>query len=155
MGSGFADRGSTFGDWTSQGPLWLADVGQDAIEEIDFVTVGGNYGWNRLEGEACFLAPSSCERAGKVLPVATYTHAEGRSVTGGAVYRGGAVPGLRGWYIYSDAVSGTIWGLPSDGSGPVVVLGETDLNVVSFGVDAEGELYVVDFGVILRIELAP
>jgi glucose/arabinose dehydrogenase len=137
------------------GALWLADVGQNAAEEIDVVTAGGNYGWNRLEGDACFSPASGCASAGTVLPVATYTHAEGRSVSGGAVYRGEAVPALRGWYVYSDAVSGTIWGLPSDGSGPSVVLVESDLNIVSFGVDADGELYVVDFGVISRIEQPP
>jgi glucose/arabinose dehydrogenase len=69
------------------GALWLADVGQNAVEEIDVVTAGGNYGWNRLEGDACFSPPSGCASDGTVLPVATYTHAEGRSVTGGAVYR--------------------------------------------------------------------
>jgi glucose/arabinose dehydrogenase len=140
---------------SATGALWLADVGQDAVEEIDVVTAGGNYGWNRLEGDACFSPASGCASAGTVLPVATYTHADGRSVSGGGVYRGDAVPGLRGRYVYADAASGTIWALPSDRSGPPVVLVESDLNIVSFGVDADGELYVVDFGVISRIEQAP
>jgi glucose/arabinose dehydrogenase len=135
---------------SATGALWLADVGQNAIEEIDVVTAGGNYGWNRLEGDACYSPRSGCERPGMTEPVATYTHADGCSVSGGAVYRGSATSSLVGWYVYGDFCSGTVWGLPTDGSGGPVVLAETDTNVSSFGVDGDGELYMLDFGVIFR-----
>ncbi|MEE8336666.1 MAG: PQQ-dependent sugar dehydrogenase [Dehalococcoidia bacterium] len=137
------------------GALWLADVGQDAVEEIDVVTAGSNYGWNRLEGESCYSPASGCERAGTVLPLATYTHADGCSISGGAVYRGDAVPALRGWYVYGDFCTGTIWSLPADGSQEPAVLVASDLNIASFGVDGAGELYVLDFGVIFRFAQAP
>jgi hypothetical protein len=71
-------------------------------------------------------------------------------VSGGTVYRGSATPSLVGWYVYGDFCSGTVWGLPSDGSGGPVVLVETDTNISSFGVDGDGELYMLDFGVIFR-----
>lgn len=135
---------------SATGALWLADVGQNAIEEIDVVTAGGNYGWNRLEGDACYSPRSGCERPGMTGPVATYAHADGCSVSGGTVYRGSATPSLVGWYVYGDFCSGTVWGLPSDGSGGPVVLVETDTNISSFGVDGDGELYMLDFGVIFR-----
>ena len=137
------------------GALWLADVGQDAVEEIDVVTAGGNYGWNRLEGGSCYSPASGCERAGTVLPVATYPSADGCSITGGVVYRGAAVPALRGWYVYGDFCTGTIWALPVDGPPSSSLLVASDLNITSFGVDAAGELYVVDFGVIFRLVQAP
>src|SRR5262249_32930305 len=89
---------------SSTGALWVGDVGQDAVEEIDVVRRGSNYGWNRFEGNSCYRSP--CPAAGMVAPVATYTHSEGCSVSGGVVYRGRNVPKLVGWYLYADFCSG-------------------------------------------------
>ena len=128
------------------GALWVADVGQGAVEEIDVVERGGNYGWNRLEGDDCFPPGAGCDAAGTVAPVATYRHDEGCSVTGGFVYRGAGVPAIAGAYVYADFCSGRVWALPADlSSGPVVVV-ESGRQVSSFGVDEDGELYLVAFG---------
>jgi glucose/arabinose dehydrogenase len=127
--------------------LFLADVGQNAVEEVDFQAAGGaggaNYGWNVWEGSRRYKAGDA---PGAVFPVAEYDHGEGRcSVTGGYVYRGSAVPSLRGWYLYADYCSGTLWGLASvQEKWEVRTLLETGLRVSSFGEDAQGEVYVVD-----------
>ena len=130
------------------GALWVADVGQDAVEEIDVVERGGNYGWNRLEGDRCFEPPRGCDAAGPVAllaPVATYGRAQGCSVSGGAVYRGAAVPALAGAYVYGDFCSGRVWALPADlSSGPVVIV-DSDRRITSFGADEDGELYLLAF----------
>ncbi len=133
--------------------IYIADVGQGAREEIDVVPLaanGANFGWNRLEGTACYPPGTTCDPAGTVLPVLEYDHSQGQSVTGGHVYRGTAIRGLQGTYFYADFVSGFIrsfrlvdgvatdqrdWSddLPSPGS------------ISSFGTDGRGELYVVSF----------
>ena len=91
------------------GRLWAGDVGQNAYEEIDIIQKGGNYGWNLLEGEACYRQ-SNCDSEGMIPPVLTYAHSEGRSVTGGTVYRGRDFSALYGTYIFGDFQSGRIWG---------------------------------------------
>ena len=137
------------------GALWVADVGQNRIEEVDRVVVGGNYGWNRLEGDQCFRPSEDCDRSGTVAPVATYTHEEGCSVTGGVVYRGTAVPALTGFYLYGDFCSGRIWALATAGEAVPVLVAETEAAVASFGVDADGEVYILRFsGPILRVVAA-
>jgi glucose/arabinose dehydrogenase len=129
--------------------LWIGDVGQNAIEEIDRApgTTGGlNYGWNRMEGAACYQPSTGCSTAGLVLPITQYTHAHGCSVTGGFVYRGRAHPAWRGVYFFADYCSGTIWGIASVGPNrqtPVVLL-HTSHAVTSFGADQQGELYLCD-----------
>ena len=128
------------------GALWVADVGQGAVEEIDVVERGGNYGWNRLEGDDCFPPGAGCDAAGTVAPVATYRHDEGCSVTGGFVYRGAGVPAIAGAYVYADFCSGRVWALPADLSSRPVVVVESGRQVSSFGVDEEGELYLLAFG---------
>ena len=127
------------------GNLWIADVGQDLYEEIDFqpgTSLGGeNYGWNRMEGLHCYLP--SCSMAGLTLPVAEYPHSQGCSVTGGFVYRGNISPGLRSLYIYADYCSGRIWGLERRGS--VWVNREllmSGLTIRTFGEDEAGEIYL-------------
>lgn len=140
------------------GLLWIGDVGQNAYEEINRVDpatdAGANLGWNLLEGNHCF-AVSPCSADGLMLPVAEYSHDFGCSVTGGFVYRGEAIPDLRGWYVFSDYCSGTIFAVRSDATGvntPRTLL-ETDARVSSFGQDANGELYLSDLaaGVIYRV----
>lgn len=126
------------------GRLWAADVGQNEIEEIDRIEKGGNYGWNVKEGTACFEPAEGCESDGLIDPVWEYGRDEGISVTGGYVYRGGQLAGLEGWYVYGDYGSGKIWALRQreDGSADNRLLLESGLNVMSFGIDAKGELYV-------------
>jgi glucose/arabinose dehydrogenase len=126
------------------GELWAADVGQNAWEEIDLVTRGGNYGWRVMEGNHCFLPREGCARDGLVPPVAEYGHEKGRcSITGGYVYRGARLPGLRGTYLYGDYCSGEIFAWAG---GSQQVLLATGLPIASFGQDQEGELYVVGHG---------
>lgn len=129
---------------SATGALWVGDVGQGDVEEVDIVTRGGNYGWNRLEGRDCYSPPSGCSTQGTTLPVASYRHDRGCSITGGVVYRGSAIPELRGHYLYGDFCSGRIWALPADGGTPVEV-GRSG-SVSSFGVGPDGEVYVLGFG---------
>src|SRR5258708_6507682 len=98
---------------TETGALWLADVGQNAWEEIDLVARGANYGWNIMEATHCYNA-ARCDQTGLTLPVVEYGHDLGCSVTGGFVDRG-SVPDLRGVYVYGDYCSGRIWGLRYEG----------------------------------------
>lgn len=128
--------------------LYVADVGQGVLEEIDVVPAAStpvNYGWRIMEGTQCYDA-SNCDRTGLTLPVHTYSHADGCSVTGGFVYRGTRLVGLDGHYFYSDYCAGWLrsfllvngaatahkeWAIGSIGS------------VLSFGEDRQGELYVL------------
>ncbi|MGH8502472.1 MAG: PQQ-dependent sugar dehydrogenase [Gammaproteobacteria bacterium] len=131
----------------ANGRLWLGDVGQGEREEVDIIERGGNYGWRCYEGSLTFNLARCGARDQYTFPVAEYGHDEGQSITGGFVYRGSAIPGLRGVYVFGDFISGTIWGLFSDGDGEYRrrVLVKSELGVVSFGEGADGELYVVDF----------
>ena len=133
----------------STGDLWLADVGQNAWEEVDIITSGGNYGWNVMEANRCYpLNDLSCERDGLIGPVVDYTHAEGCAVTGGYVYRGARLPALDGTYIYGDFCSGKLWGVRYDGNNVTehALLAETKLALSSFGEDESGEIYLLDHG---------
>ena len=146
--------------WAFDGDdLWIADVGQGAWEEIDLVDAGDgsglNFGWPVLEGSHCF-AEDPCDATGLVAPVVEYSHDEGCSITGGFVYRGTAIPGLDGHYFYGDYCGGWIRSVVRDGDGftetewfpPGTVDGLT-----GFGVDADGELYVLGTeGPVYRIE---
>lgn len=129
----------------ASGRLWVGDVGQGTYEEIDVVTAGGNYGWNRLEGTRCYLA--QCSSAGTVLPVAEYSHANGRcSVTGGLVAHDPSVPAILGAYLYADYCSGQIWAIDAQVPGTPVEVARVDGNPTSFAADAAGTVYVVQFG---------
>ena len=134
------------------GDLYIADVGQNQWEEVDFQPAdskgGEHYGWDTMEGNHCFEPPEGCDTSGKVLPVWEYPHPEGCSITGGYVYRGQAYPQLTGVYFYADFCSGKIYALHQNAAGvwesqPVL---ETGLNIASFGEDETGELYVLDLG---------
>jgi glucose/arabinose dehydrogenase len=140
------------------GRLWVGDVGQGDWEEVDIVERGRNYGWDEREGDHCYEPPSGCLDT-FADPVAEYDHSLGRSVTGGYVYRGTAIADLVGWYVFGDFGSGKLFAVTAD-SVPVAVpdvLLESGLSIVTFGEGADGELYVVDYGVgtIHRIEAAP
>jgi uncharacterized repeat protein (TIGR03806 family) len=132
--------------------LWVGDVGQGTFEEVDRVELGGNYGWDCREGSDPYVGPpdapaASCSTAsGLVDPVHQYPRSEGTSITGGYVYRGAALPALTGSYVFGDFGSGRIWRLVDDAAGGFTaeeLLG-TALSIASFGVDDDGELYVVD-----------
>lgn len=130
------------------GDLYIADVGQNQIEEINVQpgdSQGGeNYGWPIMEGTSCFDA-DECDQTGLVLPVAEYTHDDGCSVTGGNVYRGETYPQMTGVYFFSDFCSGNLWGLTqAHGEWQTRLLLETGYSVSSFGEDEAGELYLVD-----------
>jgi glucose/arabinose dehydrogenase len=129
------------------GDLWVGDVGQDAIEEIDVIEAGGNYGWNIKEGTACYNPVLGCNDTGLINPVAEYNHSVGECIIGGFVYRGEAVPLLVGYYIYADFMSGRIWSLKYDG-GTVVEnnkLFDSGLSISSFGIDAQNKLLILAF----------
>ncbi|HKY71044.1 MAG TPA: PQQ-dependent sugar dehydrogenase [Nitrospira sp.] len=131
------------------GMLWLADVGQWKWEEIDLVVAGGNYGWRIMEGAHCYNPEEGCSPEGLIFPIAEYGHEEGRcSITGGYVYRGSAVPGLRGTYLFGDYCSGELFALSASanrrGSAVPRILMRTGLRISSFGEDEAGEVYVVD-----------
>ncbi|MFK7812189.1 MAG: sorbosone dehydrogenase family protein [Maribacter sp.] len=133
--------------------LWAGDVGQNAIEEIDIIVNGGNYGWNVLEGTNCFNS-ETCDFNAFIAPVFGYDQSSNdKSITGGYVYRGSELPSLQGLYIYGDFVSGRIWGLSSDLQSSAVnqLLIESRLSISSFGTDANNELYVCAFdGIIYK-----
>lgn len=134
----------------SAGDLYIADVGQNLFEEVDFQPATGsggeNYGWNIMEGLHCFNS-TTCDQAGLTLPVAEYSHADGScSVTGGFVYRGAQYPALQGVYIYGDFCSGKIWGLRKNGAvWENQLLLDTALLISTFGEDEAGNMYVADF----------
>jgi glucose/arabinose dehydrogenase len=146
--------------------LWIGDVGQGEWEEIDRVrqTSSGpgkavNWGWDVLEGSHCYSPPSGCNTSGKKYPLLDYSHAAGRcSVTGGYVYRGSAIPGLVGRYLFADYCSGEIWSVGANASRPAskTLLLDMPFRISSFGQDDAGELYVLDHnnGRVLRIEPA-
>lgn len=130
------------------GRLWVADVGQNTVEEIDVVYKGLNYGWNIMEGSLCYPASNNCNREGLELPVWEYRHPLGNSITGGYVYNGKLIPQLNDAYIYGDYVTGRIWALRLE-EGQVTTnaeLVDSQLNISSFRVDQNGELYIVDLG---------
>jgi hypothetical protein len=131
------------------GWLWCGDVGQDFWEEIDIIENGGNYGWAIMEGNHCYdspwaCAPDECDTTGLIAPIWEYPHEMGVAVAGGHVYRGSAVPGLTGKYIYTDWSSGIVWSLEYDGMNPPVntELFVAEVSASAFGVDEEGELYL-------------
>ena len=130
----------------ANGQLWAGDAGQSALDEINQIQAGGNYGWPIKEGTAC-VAEAPCNEEGLLDPVYAYDRLSGdRSITGGYVYRGNALPELDGRYIFGDVVSGRIWALkPSDTGYAREVLVDSPLAVASFGETQAGELRLVDF----------
>jgi len=135
------------------GRLWIADVGQDAREEIDVGQAGGNYGWRVYEGTRSNLNPSNLPASGFIAPVHEYDHDQGQSITGGYAYRGTAMPSLAGSYFYADFVNGRLWFLwPSSANGYSNQAVATVSNPSSFGETATGELLIVQYGgTLLRI----
>jgi glucose/arabinose dehydrogenase len=138
------------------GLLYIADVGQGAREEVDVMPAsqaGVNYGWSIMEGTACYNA-TTCTQTGLTLPALDYTHTGGAcSITGGYVYRGSAIPGIRGHYFYSDYCAGFLRSFRYENGAAVDQKdwGLTMSQVTSFGVDFSGELYVMSVNSILKV----
>lgn len=139
------------------GNLVIADVGQNSFEEIDVqprASKGGeNYGWRVREGRQCYEA--GCKGSGFVEPVLVYGRQEGQSVTGGYVYRGAAIPALKGQYVFADFGSGTVWAAPATGSAWTKATLGTVANPSTFGEDEAGELYVAEYGSGRLLKLTP
>jgi glucose/arabinose dehydrogenase len=140
------------------GDLWIGDVGQNRIEEVDVARAGRlglDFGWDRFEGRSCFEPSSGCDPAGFAMPIAEYDHDHGCSVTGGYVYRGAEQPALEGVYVFADVCSGLVFGVRATGPDeqPATVLLESESRIASFGEDEAGELYAVDLasGELLRV----
>jgi glucose/arabinose dehydrogenase len=138
------------------GDMWLADVGQNEYEEISFQAAGqggGNYGWRCYEATHEYDLSENCEGKDFIDPVLEYDHSQGASVTGGYVYRGSAIPELQGRYVYGDFTNGYIWlASQQDDNWTTALWQDTDLNISSFGEDADGELFVIDYsGTIYRL----
>jgi glucose/arabinose dehydrogenase len=140
------------------GRLWAADVGQALYEEIDTISNGGNYGWNRMEGFHCYPSGNfSCDSTGFIPPLWEYPHINSQgnatgdiAIVGGFVYRGTTIPSLIGKYIYGDYGSGRIWVLTYEGKSPatnqlLVDKQTTSLNLSSFGEDQNHEVYTVGY----------
>jgi glucose/arabinose dehydrogenase len=131
------------------GVLWASDVGQNLYEEIDLLTRGGNYGWSIREGLHPFGPDGVGPRPDLIDPIWEYRHDVGKSLTGGAVYRGTRLPELEGWYLYADYVSARIWALRYDEGKKRVVanrkLGDPNVPVLSFGEDEKGEIYFLTY----------
>ena len=138
----------------ASGDLVIADVGQGQWEEIDVGLAsrrgGENYGWNITEGNHCFQPSSGCNTAGITPPILEYGHDEGCSVTGGVVYRGCRMPGYQGTYFYADYCSHFVRsirvanGQATEPRDWTAALGRGLDRPTSFGVDADGEAYIVD-----------
>ena len=146
------------------GDLYIGDVGETTLEEVDVESAsaagGRNYGWDVMEGTSCFEAPDpgepACNAPSLTLPVHQYTHSLGCSITGGTVYRG-TQASLRGHYVFADYCSATIWSLVWNGAGGIVgsVVNRTAeftppagqgtiASIVGFGESGSGELLIVD-----------
>jgi len=138
------------------GDLYIADVGQNAVEEVNLLPAGSgplNFGWNAWEGSRRFsrTAPFS----DVTFPIAEYTHDGGHcSITGGYVYRGRDIPALDGVYLFADYCSGVLWGLRRGAEGWIMeVLADTDLQPSAFGEDLDGEIFIIDHrGAVYRLE---
>lgn len=150
---------STFDGCT--GDFYIGDVGQDRIEEFNVEKAGEggkNYGWNEMEGTECYYP---CPPSGECTPVTDcdkssvppqhdYPDSEGTSITGGAVYRGSAIPALRGTYFFADYVANKVWRTVYDrGAGTVSdpvreqALNEGVRSITAINNGADGELYIV------------
>ncbi|WP_452226236.1 PQQ-dependent sugar dehydrogenase [Lacinutrix cladophorae] len=129
------------------GKLWTGDVGNGQREEIDIIESGGNYGWSIFEGTHCLDGP--CDTPNLIGPIYEYERigTESIAITGGYVYRGSLNVGLVGKYIYSDSSTGKIWALDTN-SLENELLFETEMNIATFGVDKNKELYFGDYNFI-------
>lgn len=137
------------------GDLWVGDVGQDKFEEVCRIRAGENHGWNVYEGYEPFSDEYRREGAKFSFPVFAYPHSFGVSVTGGYVYRGKRAPSFEGVYIFGDYETRRVWGLKAENGRLATVreLGASPEHLASFGVDENGEIYVVGYeGTIYQLD---
>ena len=142
------------------GDLYIADVGQNQWEEVNFLTsdfnnLPANFGWNVREGKHPYQDGSPAGYGNLIEPVFEFGHDQGCSITGGFVYRGIDLPELNGIYIFGDFCSGLVWGLINQGNGQWngKILFETGLSISSFGIGELGEIYLLDLnGRLYRLE---
>ena len=135
------------------GEIWTGDVGQNRMEEINRISAGKNYGWRCIEGRLDFNISSWCKNHANHLtpPIHAYDHSQGKSVTGGIVYRGKRYPKWDGKYFFADFISGRFWHLQADSKEPkptspiVTEILRSDINPVSFTTDGHQELYVLEY----------
>ena len=137
--------------WFDDGLVYIADVGQNAFEEVNVTPIeeGLNFGWPITEGLHCFRPPSGCDTTGLTLPLIEVAHGDAGtcSISGGIVYRGTAIPEIDGHYFYSDFCGGYLRSFRYDGSDAVDQISWTHQvgvagAVAGFGVDGDGEMYV-------------
>jgi len=140
--------------------LWIADVGQNSWEEVDYQPAaspgGENWGWRLMEGNHCYNPPTGCNPNNDLdLPLWEYSHSLGCSVTGGYVFRGPGYQRMQGVYFYADYCSGRLWGLRNSGGWQNAELLDTSYTVTTFGEDEPGNLYMAHYantaGVVYKV----
>jgi putative heme-binding domain-containing protein len=139
------------------GDLWVGDVGQDRVEEVDVVRRGENYGWNVYEGPEPFSNKYRREQASYTMPVFAYRRKYGNSITGGYVYRGNKNSSFYGLYICGDYTSKRIWGIKQQDRKLTAVreIAVSPQAIASFGTDEAGNIYVVGYeGMIYLLDLS-
>jgi hypothetical protein len=132
------------------GDLYIADVGEGDWEEVDFQPAsssgGENYGWRIMQGSHLFNYPDGFDTNTLTFPVAEYSHDVGQCVIGGYEGRDAGSPRMNGVYFYADYVQGKIWGMQNDGTNwQTTQLAATTNSITSFGQDAAGRVYFVDY----------
>ena len=130
------------------GQIWVGNNGQDLWEQVYFVKKGANYGWSVVEGSRPFYPNREAGPTPFSLPAMEHSHAESRSLTGGLVYHGDALPNLKGHYIYGDYSTGKVWAALQDGDvfqGPVELV-DSPFNITDLNLDSKGELLILDHG---------
>ena len=130
------------------GDLWVGDVGWEMWEMIYRVERGGNYGWSIVEARQS-VKPEAPRGPTPILPpTVEHLHTEARSITGGRVYHGTRLKDLAGAYVYGDYVTGKLWGVRHDGTKVtwLKALADSPLEIIDFGEDNSGELYILDHG---------
>ncbi|MDA1015217.1 MAG: PQQ-dependent sugar dehydrogenase [Planctomycetota bacterium] len=129
------------------GHIWVGNNGQDLWEQVYFVRKGDNYGWSVYEGGHPFYLTRKLGPDPHVKPAFDHPHSEARSLTGGVVYYGRRYPDLNGAYIYGDYSTGKIWAGRHDGTKVTQhrEIADSTLQIAGFGLDAAGELLIVDY----------
>lgn len=145
--------------WLDDGLAYIADVGQNTYEEVSVAPIepGLNFGWPITEGLHCFDPPSGCDTGGITLPVIEVEHGDAGScsITGGILYRGTAIPEIRGEYFYSDYCGGYLRSFHLEDGSPVATDWTDQVGtagaVTGFGVDGAGEMYVATTDALLKV----
>lgn len=132
----------------SDGRLWVGDVGWELWEMIHLVGKGGNHGWAAMEASQPILPELASPLAPVTAPVAAHEHSEAASITGGYLYEGSRLPGLKGAYVYADYETGKIWAIRQEGTRLTrpEEIADTAHKIVTFGLGGDGELYYLHYG---------